>query len=102
MREGGTKDISFTRKRFEQHLHEYYRKYGTNNGYILLIDFSKYYDNIRHLLDRGDLEAIDVENAFKTWLGTYDRSLSYHSKNNLIVLYKELFERNKKNGQHTN
>lgn len=42
------KGISFTRHRFEQHLHEYYRKYGTNEGYILLIDFSKYYDNIRH------------------------------------------------------
>lgn len=42
------KGISFTRRRFEQHVHEYYRKYGTNEGYILLIDFSKYYDNIRH------------------------------------------------------
>lgn len=42
------KGISFTRHRFEQHLHEYYRKYGTSEGYILLIDFSKYYDNIRH------------------------------------------------------
>lgn len=42
------KGISFTRKRFEQHLHEYYRKYHTNEGYILLMDYSKYYDNIRH------------------------------------------------------
>ena len=42
------KGISFTRRRFEQHVHEYYRKYNTNEGYILLIDFSKYYDNIRH------------------------------------------------------
>lgn len=42
------KGISFTRRRFERHLHEFYRKYGTNEGYILLIDFSKYYDNIRH------------------------------------------------------
>lgn len=42
------KGVSFTRKRFEQHLHEYYRKYSTNEGYILLMDYSKYYDNIRH------------------------------------------------------
>ena len=277
------KGISFTRKRFEQHLHEYYRKYGTNEGYILLIDFSKYYDNIRHdklkeqvskhikdpeylwlldrvldnfkvdvsylndeiyskcldlkfdggkqakidskcltgqkymakslaigdqvsqicsifyptridnyckivrsirwygrymddsyiisndkqflheildkiaeiagemgifinhkktkivklnhtftwlklrykltdsghlvkkinpetitrerrklkkyrhLVDRGDLELVDIENAFKTWLGTYDKLLSYHSRKNLITLYKELFERNEPN-----
>lgn len=41
------KGISFTRKRFEQHLHEYYRKYG-NDGYILLIDFRKFFDNIQH------------------------------------------------------
>lgn len=41
------KGIDFTRRRLEYHLHKYYRQYG-NNGYILLIDFSKYYDNIRH------------------------------------------------------
>ena len=42
------KGISFTRRRLEQHLHQYYRKNGTNEGYILLVDFTKYYDNIRH------------------------------------------------------
>lgn len=42
------KGISFTRHRLEQHVHEFYRKYGTNDGYILLMDFSKYYDNIQH------------------------------------------------------
>lgn len=42
------KGISFTRHRLEQHIHEFYHKYGTNDGYILLMDFSKYYDNIQH------------------------------------------------------
>ena len=42
------KGISFTRRRLEQHLRQYYRKRGTNEGYILLIDFTKYYDNISH------------------------------------------------------
>ena len=42
------KGISFTRRRLEQHLHQYYRKHGTNEGYILLVDFTKYYDNINH------------------------------------------------------
>ena len=42
------KGVSFTRKRLETHLHRYYQKHGSNDGYILLIDFSKYYDNIRH------------------------------------------------------
>lgn len=42
------KGLSFTRNRFEVHLHKAYRKYKTNNFYILFCDFSKYYDNIRH------------------------------------------------------
>ena len=43
------KGVSFTRKRLEKHLISYYRNNGcSNEGYILLIDFSKYYDNIRH------------------------------------------------------
>ena len=41
------KGISFTRKRFEQHLHAFYRKHGLD-GYILKIDFRKYFDNIEH------------------------------------------------------
>ena len=61
------KGISFTRRRLEQHLHEYYRKYGTNEGYILLMDFSKYYDNIRH--DKL-MEAIvkHIHNPEELWL----------------------------------
>lgn len=41
------KGIDFSRKRFEEHLHKYYRMYG-NDGYILLMDYSKFYDNIPH------------------------------------------------------
>ena len=42
------KGVDFTRKRLEKHLHEYYRKYGTNDGYILLIDFKNYFGSIPH------------------------------------------------------
>lgn len=41
------KGISFTRKRFEKHLRWHYLRYDTN-GYILKIDFRKYFDNINH------------------------------------------------------
>ena len=41
------KGLSFTRKRFEQHLIQFFHKYGLN-GYILKIDFRKYFDNIEH------------------------------------------------------
>ena len=44
------KGVSFHRKRFETHLQQYYRKYKSNEGYILLIDFSSYYASIPHLL----------------------------------------------------
>lgn len=39
--------LSFTRRRFETHLHRYYNEYG-HHGYALMIDFSKYFDNISH------------------------------------------------------
>ena len=42
------KGISFARKRLERDLHNYYLENRTNIGYIAFIDFSKFYDNIRH------------------------------------------------------
>lgn len=42
------KGISFSRERFEHHLHKFCRDNGSNEGYILFGDFSKYYDNIQH------------------------------------------------------
>jgi RNA-directed DNA polymerase len=41
------KGVSFSRKRLEVHLSKYYKKYG-NEGYILQIDFSKFFDSIPH------------------------------------------------------
>lgn len=40
--------IGFTRKRLLVHLRKYCQRHRSNEGYILLVDFSKYYDNIRH------------------------------------------------------
>lgn len=41
------KGIKFTRKRVQAHLEKFYRKNG-KNGYILQMDFSKFFDNINH------------------------------------------------------
>lgn len=41
------KGIEFTRNRLCTHLHKYYRQYG-NQGYVLLIDYSKFFDSIPH------------------------------------------------------
>ena len=48
--------VAFHRKRFETHLHQYYRKYKSNEGYILLIDFSGYYASIPHDLCLKNLQ----------------------------------------------
>ena len=42
------KGITFSREVFERDLHNFWLKYRDNKGYIGFVDFSKYYDNIRH------------------------------------------------------
>lgn len=42
------KGVSFHRREFEKCLRRYYMQHGTNEGYILLVDFSGYYANIPH------------------------------------------------------
>lgn len=44
------KGLSFTAKRLKAHLQKYRRKYGTNIGYILTFDYSKFFDSIDHKL----------------------------------------------------
>lgn len=41
------KGVDYQRELIKKHLRNYYYHYG-NKGYILQIDFSKYYDNIHH------------------------------------------------------
>lgn len=42
------KGLKFAREIFARDLHNYWLKYRDNIGYIGFIDFSKFYDNIRH------------------------------------------------------
>ena len=42
------KGINFAINRCAAMLHRYWRKYGDNEGYALVIDFRKYFDNIEH------------------------------------------------------
>lgn len=56
------KGISFSRSQFEKHLHNFYLKYGDIDGYILFIDFSKFYDNISHIKTKEMfINLLDVE-----------------------------------------
>lgn len=42
------KGVSFTRGRLVAHLEKFFRETGSNEGYIMTLDFSGYYDNIDH------------------------------------------------------
>lgn len=43
------KGIHFALNRVKEHLHRYYRENGySNQGYVLMVDFSKYFDSIQH------------------------------------------------------
>lgn len=41
------KGVHFSVRRIKKHLHQHFNKYG-RNGYILLIDFKGYFENINH------------------------------------------------------
>lgn len=69
------KGIDFARKRLLVHLRKYYHQHGSNDGYILLIDFSKYYDNIQHekLMEQFE-KYIHDEKALSFLRAVIDRS----------------------------
>lgn len=48
------KGYDFAMDRMTRHLREHYHKYG-QNGYILLFDFSKFFDNVSHKVVKGIL-----------------------------------------------
>lgn len=62
------KGMSFSRKRFEVHLHKYFTTYGTNEGYILLGDFRKFYDNILHSVIKKELLKLVDDDEYVAWL----------------------------------
>ena len=59
--------ISQQRKRFEIHLHKYFKLYG-NEGYILFGDFSKFYDNVIHEIAKRQLLDLFDDDEFVEWL----------------------------------
>ena len=87
--------IDFSRKRLLVHLRKYYARHQSNEGYILLIDFSKYYDNIRHDILMEQFKAI-TDNEHALWLleKILDRSkvdVSYMSDKEYAVCMTTVF-----------
>lgn len=55
------KGVSFTRGRLIAHLEKFYRETGNNEGYIMTLDFSGYYDNIDHAVANQMIEAYEPD-----------------------------------------
>lgn len=101
------KGISFTRKRFEQHIHQFYRKHG-RDGYVLKIDFRKYFDNIQHdkMIEavRKKIQDEDFLMFLKSLIDAYKIDVSYSDDPNIIdkvfnsLEYQEI-SREKKTGK---
>lgn len=90
------KGISFTRRRLEYHLHDYFQKNGTNEGWVLLVDYSKYYDNIRHQV-LLDLFEKYIPDDYILWLvqKTLDRAqvdVSYMDESEYVNCIDMLFD----------
>ena len=74
------KGMAFTQKRLMTHLRRFYAKHGTN-GYILQIDFQKFFDNIPHekLIAAYDAKLHDpkVKALLALLLDQYSQDVSY-------------------------
>ena len=73
--------ISYVRGNFERDLHNFYLEYGDNNGYVVLSDFSKFYDNILHDVIREQIAPFlktDTERwLFDTIIKKFEVDVSY-------------------------
>ena len=63
------KGITFAIERLCTHLHNYYNKYKTNEGYILIYDFSKYFDSINHQELRKQTDALILDEKCRSLYG---------------------------------
>ena len=93
------KGVDFTRKRLKSHLEKFKREYGTN-GYVLLLDFSKFFDNIPHdkLIEmiRPYFEKEDKEfwKLLVYLIGTFTVDVSYMSDEEYAHINDKPFDSN--------
>lgn len=94
------KGISFTNRRLTEHLIDYKKKHNGFKGYILKIDFSKYFDNIDHIKikemfnkyinDEMSLWLIEMFiDMFRVRLGNIDSAL-FNSLSSDLIPYNSL------------
>lgn len=87
------KGVNFARERIETHLRKFYRHYGSN-GYILLIDCSKFFDNIRHDILKDlmhDIIPRDCHKFFDYLLEAFKIDVTGFSEEEKNVIYNGVF-----------
>jgi len=87
------KGMAFTRARLAAHLREYRRRYGTG-GWVLKIDFAKFFDNIPHdrLIQSIDAKVRDarIRSLLEMLLAPYSADVSYTDTDFDAVPYNSL------------
>jgi hypothetical protein len=87
------KGMAFTRARLAAHLREYQRRYGAD-GWVLKIDFAKFFDNIPHdqLIQSIDAKVRDarIRSLLEMLLAPYSADVSYTDTDFDTVPYNSL------------
>lgn len=95
------KGVAFHRKRFETHLHQYFNETGSNEGYILLWDYSGYYANIPHekcldtingFLDREPIDPQErqlTKEIMANTLQSFEMDVSRFSDKEVTDMYRQ-------------
>ena len=89
------KGVSHARERFERHLHNYWLKHRTNDGYLALLDFSKFYDNIQHdkVIDSfKEIVSADVLEVIRAVLKSFEVDVSYMTDAEYSNCMRERFD----------
>lgn len=90
--------IDFARRQLKYDLKNYYKKYG-NDGWIMLLDVSKYYDNINHEVALEQFYHILGDDTFSKELleyifKTYEIDVSYMDKDEFDLVMTSIFNLN--------
>lgn len=74
------KGVSFAMRRLRCHLTKFYRENKSNKGYALVIDFSKYFDNILHdklfEMQKNNLTDERIFNLYKSFITVFGDGIS--------------------------
>ena len=76
------KGYDFSQNRLKCHLRRFYQEAGTNEGYALLFDFSKFYERVNHVLVHNQMEKVFTDRKI---LGVIDQILGTFGNEGLAL-----------------